>query len=105
MSEKDHWTLQKIREAYSEILRSYNVFFPIQLGGKKKNEVALDAFDCEGDNFYLDVFPKKARKALRKLKKDADRSGNVQVWNKGETLNSLNQDMKERIEKALKFGI
>ena len=54
MSEKNHWTLPKIREAYGEILGSYNVLFPIQLGGKKKDETALDAFDPEGDNFYLD---------------------------------------------------
>ena len=105
MSEKNHWTLPKIREAYSEILGSYNVLFPIQLGGKKKDETVLDAFDPEGDNFYLDVFPKKAREVLRKLKKDADRSGNAQVWHKGEPLDSLNQRMKGRIEKALKYGI
>jgi hypothetical protein len=105
MSEKNHWTLSKIREVYDEILRSYNVLFPLHPDRRVKEGAELDGFDPGGDNFYLEIFPEKAKRILPKLKRAADQSGNAQTWRAGESLDSLSQGMRERVNVARKFGI
>ena len=44
------------------------------------------------------------REISPRLKAAADQSGNAKTWHAGEPLNGLSQGMRERIEKALKFG-
>ena len=106
MIEQTDWTLQRIRGAYAEILKAYNALFPIHSNGRRvKNEIVWDNFDPGGDNFYLEVFPKKFRKNFPRLKKAADQSGNAQTWHAGESLDDLRQGMKGRVNKALEFGI
>ncbi len=99
-------TLQEIRKAYGETLKAYNALFPIHSNGRRvKNEIAQDNFDPGGDSFYLEIFPEKFRKNFPRLKKAADQSGGSRVWHRGDHLDGLSQGMKDRIEKALKFGI
>ena len=108
MTEQTDWPLQRIREAYSEILRAYNILFPLHADGKrgkKEEKVVLDAFDPEGNKFYKKAFFRKMREVSLKLKVAADQSGNAQTWHAGESLEGLNERMKERIDRALKFGI
>lgn len=106
MTEQTDWTLQKIREAYRDILRAWNILFPLYPNGRReKEEEVLDAFDPGKDKFYLEFFSKKAKRILPKLKRAADQSGGAQIWRRGDPLDGLNQGLRGRVEMALKLGI
>ena len=64
-----------------------------------------DSFDLKWENIDWDPFLRKATKILSKLKEGADKSGNAQIWHRGEPLDGLTQGLRERILKGLKFGI
>lgn len=104
MNEKA-WTLEEIRKAYREILRAWNVLFPIYPDGRRGEEIILDAFDTDGDDFYRKTFFKKMEEVSPRLRTAADQSGNAKVWHTGESVDGLSQGMKERVERALRFGI
>jgi hypothetical protein len=105
MTEKAQWTLKEIRDAYGEILRTYNILFPLHPQTKIEREDVINTFDLNRGDNIADEFNAKAKKILPKLKEAADQSGNAVTWHRGEPLDGLNQSMKERIEKTLKFGI
>lgn len=102
MKEKSLWTLQEIRQAYSEILEAYNVLFPLWCEGRKEEGMAPDTFDPPEDRV---AFVRESKEILSKLREGADHSGNAQTWHIGEPTNGLSHGMKQRINKALKFGI
>lgn len=105
MSEKPQWSLREIRAAYTEILRAYNALLPLNPDIKKMEEETLsDSIEIDEEGSYLKTM-KRLKKAHNSLKEGANESGNPQVWHRGESLNGLNQGMKERIERGLKFGI
>lgn len=103
MTEKT-WTLREIQDAYAEILKAFNVVYPVGSVPKRKDETLPEAFDPEGERFFQDTFIEMAKKAIPKLKAAADRSGNARIWHRGESLDGIDQRMRERIEKALEFG-
>jgi hypothetical protein len=107
VTEKVQWTLKEIRDAYGEILRAYNALFPLHPQTRMEHEdIIIDTVDSHrGDDDFHATFQAKAREILPKLKKAADQSGNAVTWHRGEPLESLNEGMRERIERALKFGI
>jgi hypothetical protein len=105
MIDKPQWTLKEIRDAYGEILRGYNAIFPLHPQAKIQREDIINTFDLNRGDDIADEFKTKAKKILPKLKEAADQSGNALIWHRGESLDGLNQSMKERIEKTLKFGI
>ena len=103
---KAQWTLKEIREAYGEILRAYNILFPLhpQTRIEREDIIGDPKFSSYGDDFHV-TFCAKYRKILPELKEAADRSGNAVTWHHGESLDGLDQRMRDRIERALKFGI
>jgi hypothetical protein len=106
MTSRSEWSLKEIRAAYSEILKAYNALFPIYPNIKReKDETIQDNFDPGGDKFYSEILPKKFRENFRRLQKAADQSGNPMIWHRGDPLDGLSPGMRERIERALKFGI
>jgi hypothetical protein len=98
-------SLEEIREAYGEILRAYNELFPLHPEKRIESDDVRNGLDSEEEAFCSDAFRKKATEVLSRLKKVADRSGNAQIWHVGESLDNLNQGMRERIEKAIRSGI
>jgi hypothetical protein len=97
-------TLQEIREAYGEILRAYNDLFraPFQINSNREEMIETVNF---GDIEFLEKFRKEGKEILAKLKEAADQSGNPVIWHRGDPVAGLNAKIKERIERALKFGI
>lgn len=105
VAEKGQWTLKEIRDAYGEILKAFNATFPLHPQTKIQREDIVNTFDLNrGDDIY-DTFNAKAKKMLPKFRRIADQSGNASSWRRGEPLDGLNEGMRERIERALKFGI
>jgi hypothetical protein len=97
-------TLQEIREAYGEILRAYNELFPLHPQTRRKSKDETEIFD-RGDQDFLKEVRMKLKKVFPKLRETADRSGNAQVWHRGEPLDKVTQGMRNRIGKALRLGI
>jgi hypothetical protein len=95
--------LQELKKAYLENLKVYNALYPIEIDVKK--EFIFEGIEKDNDNYFVKVFPQKAKKALKALKESADRSGNVQIWKRGDPLNNLKPDLRKRIERGLNFGI
>ncbi len=112
MTEKSHWSLREIRGAYAEILSAYNAIFPLDPAMRKEAEDTMDRF-AEGmtdklakdDGNAREISRAKAKKALPMLKEGTDQSGNAVSWHRGQPLDDLNQGLKDRIEKASRFGI
>jgi hypothetical protein len=96
--------LKEIREAYVEIVSAWNIVSPpiTQSAGEDK-EMMADPVDMDKETTVSTMA--KLRKVHRELKREADQSGNAQVWHRGEPLDGLSPGMKERIERALRFGI
>jgi hypothetical protein len=105
MSGETEWTLQKIRQAYGEILEHYNILFAPQPSREKEGKEIPDAFETDGDDFYRKTFPGKFKEVFPKIKAAADHSGNAKTWRAGEPLDGLNEGLKERIRRGLEFGI
>lgn len=97
--------LKEVREAYRDILRFYNALFPLHPERRTGGVDVEEGCDLEEENFCADAFRKKATKVLSRLKDVADQSGNAVIWRRGESFESLNYSLRNRIEKALKFGI
>jgi hypothetical protein len=108
MNGKTRWTLKEIREAYRQSLEAYNELFPPHPETKKTPGSITEDM---GENFPKDeehfnkTLMKRLKKIFPKVKEAADHSGNAFVWHRGDPLDGLNQVMRERIEKALNFGI
>jgi len=96
--------LKEIRVAYGEILRAYNLLFPLFPMMRTEGEDITEGFD-KGDENLAESVRAKARENIPKLKEVADQSGNAVSWHRGEPLDGLNQSLKDRVEKALKLGI
>lgn len=110
--------LQEIKEAYLENLRFYNELFPIHNRLQKQTRREYEAkelfdikeiSDIKGINDIKEIkefslLSKILTKKVKEFKERADRSGNAQVWRRGEPLDGLSPGLKERIEKALNFG-
>ena len=103
MSEKSQWTLNEIRAAYRDILSAYNALFPLYPQTRIGREDIEGDPDKGEDETYL-AFRGKMKKKVPELKAIADQSGNARVWHRGDPLDGLDQGLKDRIEKALKFG-
>jgi hypothetical protein len=105
MNEKPTWTLEEIRKAYADALTGWNALFPLHPESRREGDDVERWGDFEEEDFCADVFRKKGMRALSRLRKAAAQSCNAQIWHAGESLNNLSQGMRERIEKALRFGI
>ena len=107
MSRRVQWSLKEIRSAYVEAVSAYNEIYPIH----PPERISVEGIEemgeevLKGDECLVETFRKKAREITPKLKEAADQSGNAISWHCGQSLDGLNQGMKERIEKALRFGI
>jgi hypothetical protein len=96
--------LKEIRAAYAEILSAWNVVSPpIAQSVREDKEMMADSVDMDEESTMSTMG--KLRKVHPELKREADQSGNAQVWHRGESLDGLSPGMKERIERALRFGI
>jgi hypothetical protein len=104
MSDGSEWTLERIRQAYSEILFAYNDLSPLHSETRRKHEDETQSFG-QGDDNFLDAFRMKAKRLVPKIKEIADQSGNAMIWHRGESFEGLSLGMRERVERALKFGI
>jgi len=96
--------LQKLREAYLENLKAYNSVHPIEIDGIRKG-IMIETIEEEKEKFLYEYFDQRAKKILKDLKNSVKFSGNAQIWKRGDSLENLNLGMKERVEKALRFGI
>ncbi len=98
--------LQELREAYLENLKAYNALYPVEIDGFQKG-IMMEAIPEpeEKDHPFLKEFHKKAVKIQKELEDSADRSGNAQVWRRGDPLENLRPGLRQRVEKALRFGI
>jgi hypothetical protein len=96
--------LKEIRNAYREILAAFNEAFPPGLRLRTAGDDITENFD-KGDESLIETVRAKAKERGPKLREAADESGNARVWRSGEPLEGLPQNMKERIERALKLGI
>jgi hypothetical protein len=106
MNGEIQWTLHKIREAYGENLRLWNGLYPIHLGERSNvEEVTEDSIEYGDLKNASETICQRAKEVMARLKKSADLSGNSRVWRKGEPLDDLPRGMRERIERALNFGI
>lgn len=105
MTQKVQWTLEEIRDAYGEILRAYNALFPLHPEKRTEGDDVRNGFDFKEEAFCSDAFRKKVTRVLSRLKEAADQSGNAVTWHRGQSLEGLNQSLKDRVEKALKLGI
>jgi hypothetical protein len=79
---------------------------------RKDAEDMMDRFaedttdkSARGDGDISRMLKAKTKKVLPILKEGADQSGNAIVWHRGQDLDALNEGLRERIEKALRFGI
>jgi hypothetical protein len=106
MRDGDQWTLQRIKEGYRENLALWNELHPIHPEPRMGVE-RTELYGCEpGDVKEMSMeFCERARQVTPQLKERADRSGNPFKWSRGDPLDGLPDGMKERIEKALGFGI
>lgn len=105
-------SLKEIRTAYREILIAYNNLFPPYAVMRKDAEDAMDRFSedttdksIKGGGDLLEISMGNPKKALPTVKVAADQSDNVVSWYRGQSLEGLNQGLRDRIEKALKLGI
>ena len=106
MTKKDQWTLQEIREAYIEILKSYNALFPLEpLMRREVEQIEMPETFHRGDDNFQKGLMTEMKKVIPKLREAADQSGGAVTWRYGESLDGLNQGLKNRVERALKFGI
>lgn len=106
MNEKIRWTLQEIRKVYAENLKFWNGLYPIHLRERGNVEEVMEDTIEHGDiGTELKEFCERAKEVMPRLKEAADLSGNSRVWRKGEPLDDLPRGLRERIEKALNFGI
>ena len=103
MNDQAQWPLQKIRDAYLDVLDLYNNLFPLRPERKSEREEEPNFFDLEEDP-TISAVAARVDDIGPKLEEAADPSENCQIWRSGESLQGLNQGMKDRIEKALKFG-
>jgi hypothetical protein len=100
------WTLQKIREAYNENLEFWDGLYPIHLREiGDVEEVTEDTIERGDIGAELKNIRKRVNEIMPRLKQSADLSGNPHVWRKGEPLDDLPRGLRERIGKALNFGI
>lgn len=111
--------LQKIREAYWENLRLYNELFPIHSVSQRRNwrinsreELSdiKEISDIKNIKISEDIkeflsLSKILEEKEKGFEKRADQSGNPQIWRRGDPLDNLSQGLRERIERALNFGI
>lgn len=105
MNEKAQWSLAEIREAYRDILQAYNALSSPFSESKSNSEGEPETLEGTRDEESFKMIRLKLRQVSRALKEGADRSGNVQVWRRGDPLDALNQGLRDRIEKALRWGI
>jgi hypothetical protein len=97
--------LKELRSAYGEILVAYNALFPLSPNIERGEEETLpDLVGIDEGDSYLATM-RKLRKAHPELKEAADRSGNIQIWQRGGSLDGLSEGMRNRIERALRSGI
>jgi len=79
MTEQGQWPLEKIRQAYKDILSAWNIIFPPFPGADGRGEETVpDSVDIEEETFWGTMGT--LRKAHHELKKEADASGNPKVW-------------------------
>ena len=95
--------LKEIRLAYREIVTAYNEAFPSDLKLRTEEDIT-QSFD-KGDESLIGTVSARFRETNPKLRAAANQSGNARVWQRGEPLDGLNEGMRERIEKAMRFGI
>lgn len=103
MSGKILWALEEIREAYQEVLTLFN-----ELSHHQERVEREEIFpEGLGPDFEMDTdkFRKGLTEKARELKEAADRSGNAVTWLRGNSLEGLSQELRERIETALTLGI
>jgi hypothetical protein len=104
MSNEFEWTLQRIREAYGDILRAWNDLFPLYPQKGSDQQEPMESIDF-GDIEFLEKCRRKGKEIGIKLKKAADQSGNAVVWRRGDPVDGLPNGIRERVERALKLGI
>ena len=100
--------LEKIKEMYLENLKLYNELHPIRINNTRK--ISNLYFDEEPslsikDTFDLKKSVLKMEKKLIALENNLNQIGNPKIWRREEPLDHLYSSLRERIEKALKFGI
>jgi hypothetical protein len=100
----DEWPLPKIREAYREILSAYDEICSLHPKISVKDEDITPPFD-QGEDVSSFTVRKRMTAILPKIKEGADRSGNAVIWYRGDSLEGLSSGMRDRVERALKFGI
>jgi hypothetical protein len=105
MTEENQWMLEEIREAYAQILAAFNELFPVHPQRRIEEDVSGGFSFDRGNDSFIDAFRRKTKEVLPKLKEAADQSGNAVSWYRGQSLEGLNQSLKDRVEKALKVGI
>jgi len=101
---KKVWTLEEIREAYGEALRAYNELFSLQSRRIDREDLLPEGFSIDREE-PISTFRKKATAIISKLKEAADQSGNAVTWHRGDPLDGLDQSFRNRVLRALEFGI
>jgi hypothetical protein len=97
---------ERVRRGYRENLTAWNALFPpIPEKRSWEDEMLPEEFDPEGLILYPGKSRENAKRVVQKLKERADKSGDPQVWHRGDPLDGLNPGLKERILKALEFQI
>jgi hypothetical protein len=104
MSDGSEWTLEKIRKAYGEVLRAYNDLFSLHRQKRTEHEEPMESVDY-GEIEFLENFRRKGKEIGAKLKRAADQSGRPVIWYRGDPLDGLTTGMKERVRKALIYGV
>ena len=82
MNEQDQWPLEKIRQAYRDILWAWNIIFPPFAEARRQEEEKIPDsvdVDIEEKSSYLTTMG-ALRKAHAGLKEEADKSGNLKIW-------------------------
>jgi hypothetical protein len=104
MTDQGQWPLKKIREAYLDVLSHYNALYPILPDRKMETDEMPGGIDGEED-LRCCFIRAKLREVAGGIKEAADRSGNPETWQIGESLERLSDGLRNRVERALKFGI
>lgn len=98
--------LKEIRQGYGEALMLYNEIVPLHPQERKEPETEFPGtIDLAESRRTAKACVKvcEATEGTAEIS-SPNQPANAQIWCRGEPLDNLNEGLKERIERALKFG-